>query len=78
VGDAITGAPLWWRSGRHGRVNLVKIFEELGRDNCRWPRAARERRPVADCGLPGDKGAFLFCGEAVVRKGASEDFPRME
>lgn len=36
-------------------------FEELGHGRCRWP--------VADCGLPGEKAAFLFCGEAVARDG---------
>jgi hypothetical protein len=36
-------------------------FEELGGNSCRWP--------VADCGLPGEKAAFLFCGEAVTRDG---------
>ena len=37
------------------------VFEELGHGDCRWV--------VADCGLPGEKSAFLFCGEGVARKG---------
>ena len=37
-------------------------FEELGHGDCRWP--------VGDCGLPGEKAAFLFCGEAAAPKGA--------
>ena len=36
------------------------VFEELGHGGCRWP--------IADCGLPGEKGEFLFCGEAVADK----------
>ena len=37
------------------------VFEELGHGDCRWP--------VADCGLPGEKGAFLFCGLTHARHG---------
>jgi hypothetical protein len=36
-------------------------FEELNHSGRRWP--------IADCGLPGERGAFLFCSEAVARDG---------
>jgi hypothetical protein len=32
-------------------------FEELSHGGCRWP--------VADCGIGGEKGQFLFCGDAI-------------
>ena len=35
-------------------------FEELGKNDCRFP--------IADCDDPAEWG-FLFCGEAVARKG---------
>jgi hypothetical protein len=42
-------------------------FEELSHDACRWP--------VADCGIGGEKGQFLFCGEPAVREGKSSIAP---
>jgi hypothetical protein len=35
-------------------------FEELSHGDCRWP--------VADCGIGGEKGQFLFCGDAIVER----------
>jgi hypothetical protein len=42
-------------------TDCAVVFEELGHGDCRWV--------VADCGSPGEKSAFLFCGEGVARKG---------
>jgi hypothetical protein len=36
---------------------MTLAFEELSHDVCRWP--------VADCGIGGEKGQFLFCGDAI-------------
>lgn len=57
-------SPGWSLLARHFqplRSFSLIAFEELGHGSCRWP--------VADYGLPGEKGAFLFCGEAVTRDG---------
>ncbi|WGJ15767.1 GcrA family cell cycle regulator [Methylocapsa sp. D3K7] len=35
-------------------------FEELSHDACRWP--------IADCGIGGEKGQFLFCGDAIAER----------
>jgi hypothetical protein len=40
---------------------MMKVFEELEIDSCRWP--------LFDCNLPGEKGTFLFCGECAARSG---------
>jgi hypothetical protein len=39
---------------------MMKVFEELATDSCRWP--------MADF----DRGEFLFCGESVARLQAHE------
>ena len=39
----------------------MKTFKELEHDACLWP--------AADCGLPGERGEFLFCGEPAARDG---------
>jgi hypothetical protein len=35
-------------------------FEELSHNACRWP--------IADCGIGGEKGQFLFCGDAIAER----------
>jgi hypothetical protein len=35
----------------------MKVFEELKADDCRWP--------IAEAALPGERGAFLICGEPI-------------
>jgi GcrA cell cycle regulator len=42
-------------------------LEELSHGACRWP--------VADCGIGGEKGQFLFCGDAVVERYAAPGVP---
>jgi hypothetical protein len=35
----------------------MKVLEQLKTGDCRWP--------IADCNLPGERGAFLICGEPI-------------
>jgi hypothetical protein len=41
----------------HCEPGAMKAFEELKTGDCQWP--------VADCGIGGEKGQFLFCGDAI-------------
>jgi hypothetical protein len=52
------GLRLRGKAGPTGGEMLT--FGELSYGGCRLP--------VADCGLPGESGAFLFCGEPAARR----------